>query len=380
MDLYRDALAHYPSIRAMEFQEKALRSEKTGLAWQKYLNLDGAVDYFHFSTRDLGRYTSGDIGLFNTIDLFNKKGLERTGLGYEIQKNRSLTRIQKKDIFSQLAEAYYGVLYHSRLLQVHTASLALIERNILLASQGVDKGVFPATEISRWTVEKLNCQNSVRSDSLGLNNAIRALRTLTGLDSVAVDSLDTAGPPAVSETDLLARSPELAVLELERKQALLEVSRESRDHLPDLQVGNSLVRNREPGSTGDQYMVSASLLFKLFDGGRRYRISAARARAEAAAEQERAARAELADFYSSRLQEIETRREMLTNLETATQLSDNTLGKLLEGYRRRFVDFNTVFNAFRDDVALRENYESTRFEYEKLGQLLNHLSAGDIFE
>ena len=218
MSLYQTALQHFPSLEAYRYKEKSLESEKTGLAWQKFLNLDAATNYYHFSTVDLGRYTSEDLSISNTVDIFNKKGLDRTIIRYEIEKNRSLTDMEKKNIFSTVTENYFNVLRYDRLLRIHQENLDWLGKNITLVSTGVENGIFPATDLNRWTIEKLICRNSIQSDKLGLGRSEESLRTLTGLDSIVPDDIEQPGPEALSEEDILRHSPELMVFELEKKQ------------------------------------------------------------------------------------------------------------------------------------------------------------------
>lgn len=379
MSLYQTALQHFPSLKSFDYKEQALRKENTGLGWQRLVDTDVTTNYFHFSTTDLGRYTSGDFSILNTFDIFNKKGVDRSINRYEIQKNKSLTDIEKKNIFTMITEAYFASLKNYQLLKIHQESLDWIEKNILLVNTGVEKGVFPATEITRWTIEKLNRQNSIQLDRLEITRAEETLRMLTGLASVKLEGIDQPGYEEVSEEDILKHSPELVVFDLEKKQMELEILKERRNQYPDLQVGNSLVMNHEPESTGDQYLVSAGLSFKLFDGGRRYRIYSAEARIKSIESDQKATRAMLTDFCRNRLREMNTQKEMLKNLEIARDLSTDNLNKLVVGYQKRFIDFTTLFNSFRDDITLRENHENISTEFNKNYQFLYHLSCGDIY-
>jgi len=379
MTLYRAAVLRFPSIESFKYKEQSLRIENKALGWQRILDVDVTSNYSHLSTVNLGKYFNGDLSIFNTFDIFNKKGADRAINRYEIQKNKSLTDVEKKNIFTMITEAYFTFLKNSQLLKMHEENLDWIEKNILLVNTGVGKGVFPATEISRWTIEKLNRQNSIESDKLEISRSEETLRILTGMASVSPEEITQTGYAEVSEEDILKHSPELAVYELEKKQVEMEIRKERRNQLPDLQVGNSLVMDNEPESTGDQYVVSANLNFKLLDGGRRYRILSDRARIKSIENEQKAASALLTDFYRNRLREMNTRKEMLKNLKTAIDLSTDNLNKLLIGYQKRFVDFTTLFNAFRDDITLREDYVNTSIEFNQSYQYLYHLSSGDIY-
>jgi len=379
LSFYKAAVEHFPSLKSFSNMEQSLLNENRALGWQKLLDVDAVTNYSHLSTVNLGRYSSGEFGIVNTFDIFNKKGMDRAINRYKMQKNRSLTDVEKKHIFSMVTEAYFNIIKNSRLLKIHEESLEWIDRNILLVHTGVEKGVFPATEIARWTIEKLNRQNSIQSDTLEIRRSEETLRILTGLATVSPDEIGEIEYTELSEGNILEHSPELPVYEMEKKQVEMEIRKETHDQLPDLQVGNSLVMDHEPDSPGDHYVVSANLNFKLFDGGRRYRILSDRAKIRSIENDRKAEQAMLEDFYRTKIQEMNTRREMLKNLETARDLSSDNLNKLLIGYQKRFVDFTTLFNAFREDVALRENHVDTFIRFNQSYQYLYHLSLGDIY-
>lgn len=379
MSLYRTALLHSPALRSFRNKEQSLKHENQALVWQRFLDMDVTANYFRLSTVDLGKYSSGDIGVFNTFDVMNKKGADRAINRYEIQKNTSLTDMEKKNIFSQVTEAYYSLVKGTRLLAVHEESLGWMEKNILLVHAGVEKGVFPAMDMSRWTIEKLTIQNSIRSDRLEIERSKETLRILTGFESIEADDSTSSGYTDISEGDLLAHSPEPAVYDLEKKQLEMEIRKERSTLLPDLLVGNSLVQNHEPQSTGDQYVVSANLNFKMFDGGKRYRVASVRDKIRSLENDQKAVLAALTEFYRNTLSEMIAQKEMLENLATARDLSTDTLDKMAAGYQKRFIDFTTLFNAFRDDIALRETYVNTSVGFTQSYQYLYHLSHGDIY-
>lgn len=379
MSLYQAALHHFPSIESFKNKEQSLQYENKALGWQRLLNVDMTMNYFRLSTTELGKYSNGDLTIFNTFDIFNKRGLDRSINRFEIQKNKSLTDAEKKNLFTDITEAYFNLLKNNQLLQMHQESLDWIEKNILLVNTGVEKGLFPATEINRWTIEKLNRQNSIQADKLEIARSVETIKILTGLASISQEDAAPAEYAEVTEDDLLKHSPELTVFDLEKKQVEIEIRKEHRDKYPDLQVGNSLVMNNEPASTGDQYVVSANLNFKLFDGGRRFRILSDQARIKSIENEQKAALFLLTEFYRNRLREMNTQKEMLKNLQAARELSIDNLNKLLIGYQKRFVDFTTLFTAFRDDISLRENHVNISTGFNKSYQYLYHLSRGDIY-
>ena len=379
MSLYQTALLHSPALESFRNKGQSLTHENQALAWQRLLDMDVATNYFHLSTVELGKYSNGDIGVFNTFDVFNKKGADRAINRYEIQKNKSLTDVEKKNIFFRVTEAYFNLVKNTRLLNIHEESLDWMERNILQIQTGVEKGVFPAMEISRWTIEKLKTQNAILSDRLEIARSEETLRILTGLESIEPEDSTLTEYTDIPVEDLLAHSPEPAVFNLGKKQLEMEIQKERRNQFPDLQVGNSLVMNHEPQSTGNQYVVSANLNFKLFDGGRRYRVASVRDKIRSLENDRKAVLAELTEFYRNRLVEMKAQKEMLENIETARDLSADTLNKMVTGYQKRFIDFTTLFTAFRDDIALRETYVNTSVGFTQSYQYLYHLSHGDIY-
>jgi outer membrane protein len=379
MSLYRAAVLQFPSIESFRYREQALKSENAGLGWQRIIDLDMTSNLSHLRTRNLGEYTSGDIGVSNTFDIFDKKGLDRAINSYEMEKNRALSDSEKKYIFTRITEAYYAFLNSSRLLQIHRESLEWIDRNILQVHTGVDSGVFPASDISRWTIERLNCRNSIFSDSLVVTQASETLRILTGIPNPSPEESQTSETGDVVFDDLIAHSPELVAYDLEKKQTEMEIRKEFRDQFPDLEIGDSFVRDREPGGTGDQNVVGMNLNFKLFDSGRRFRISSLNMKIQSIEAERKAALADLTEYYRNQISELNTRRAIAKNLQEAGDLSANNLSNLVTGYQKRFVDFTSLFSAFRDDLSIRENRVSTTFEFDRSYQFLYHLSRGDIY-
>lgn len=156
ISLYQASVLHFPTIESFKYIEQSLKNENKALRWQSILDVDVAANYYRLSTVESGKYSNGEFGVFNTFDIFNKKGVDRAINRYEIQKNKSLTDLEKKNIFTRVTEAYFTLLKNTRLLKIHEESLDWIEKNILLVDTGVEKRVFPAAEINRWTIEKLN--------------------------------------------------------------------------------------------------------------------------------------------------------------------------------------------------------------------------------
>jgi outer membrane protein len=379
MPLFRTAIAHFPSIESFRNKEQSIRLENKALGWQRVLDVDLTTNYSHLSTEYLGKYFNGFIGIVNNFDIFNKKSTDRKINLYEGQINKSLSDTEKKNIFILINEAYFSYLKNSRLMEIHKESLDWIDKNIILANSGFEKGILPEVEINRWNIEKINCLNSIESDKLEIARADATLRILTGLDSLKPEDMEITGYTELTEENMLKNSPELVVYEMEKKQTEIEISKERLSRLPDLQIENSLVRDNEPQSTGDQYVISANLNFKLFDGGRIYRIMSDRAKIKSIENEEKAARAILTEIYRNRITEMNTRNEIMTNLKTSVDISAENLGKLLAGYRKKFVDFNTVFSAFREDVTLRENHVNASMDFNQSYQYLYHLSLGDIY-
>ncbi|MCL5019893.1 MAG: hypothetical protein M1426_05460, partial [Patescibacteria group bacterium] len=59
--------------------------------------------------------------------------------------------------------------------------------------------------------------------------------------------------------------------------------------------------------------------------------------------------------------------------------SERRYDKLLTGYHKRFIDFTTLLNAFREDVTIKENYINLFTTFNQNYQYLFHLSKGDIY-
>lgn len=379
MSIYKASIANFPSVESFKFRKQSLEYDIKALNHEKIFNLDGLSNLSRLHTIELGNYTSGNLDLVNTFDLFNKKGIDTELNKNGIQMNYLLTNVEKKNIFTKVTEAYFNLYKNQKLLKIHEESLEWINKNVSLVTTGVEKGVFPATDLSRWTIEKLNQLNFIQNDKLEMSKSEETLKILSGLEILHVDEIAEMDSIGLNEGEFLKNTPEVHVFDLEQQQRRLEIKRENRSRYPDLQLGNSLILNHEPYSTGNQDVVLGNLSFKLFDGGRKYRIQSSLIMIKSIESDKNTAEKLLIEYFRNKMHEINAQKEMVKNLSTSKHISADNLEKLLIGYQKRFIDFTTFLNSFKEDIVIKENYINLFATFNQNYQYLYHLSKGDIY-
>ena len=379
MSIYKASITNFPSIESFKFRGQSIEYNIKALNREKFLNFDGLTDLFRLHTVDLWNYTSGDLNLINTFDIFNKKGIDIERNKNEIQINNLLTNIEKKNIFTKVTEAYFNFYKNKNILKIHEESLEWINKNVSLVTKGVENGIFPATDLNRWNIEKLNQLNSIQTDKLEISKSEETLKILSGLSEINIEEILETDSTELKESEFLKNAPEVYVYGLEQQQKMLDIKSENRSRYPDLQFGNAFVLNHEPASTGNQYVILANLNFKLFDGGRKYRIQSNLVMIKSIESDKKSAERFLMEYFRNKMFEINAQKEMTKNLLTSKDISNDNLEKLLVGYQKRFIDFTTLLNSFREDIAIKENYINLFVNFNQNYQYLYHLSKGDIY-
>lgn len=384
IDFYRAFIEGFPSVQSYSLKSQALIFENQSLGRSRFFNPTATTLYSNYQTQREGVFSVSDFSVANTIDLFNKIGIDREKNKLEIRRNLLLTRTERRVIFTRILTAYYNVVKNKYLLRIHEGNLAWIDKNILLVKTGIKGGIFPQTELYRWNIERLNQINLIEADKLEIIRAEEILRLHTGFDKIITEDIDinklkSMACSELSELDFIKNSPEIETLNIDQKQIELEIKRENRDLFPDLLISDTFELNGDPTANGNQNIASASLNFKLPNGGRGVRIKAAKNRIQSIELDKEAQIITLKNDFRGRIMEINTQRNILCNLENAVSISKQNLNKLLIGYQKRFVDYTTLVNTVRDQQALQENYINTLTMLDQNYEYLYHLSKGDIY-
>lgn len=384
IDFYRSFIQGYPSVQSYSLKSQALEFENQNLNQKRFLNPTATTLYSNYQTQFSGNFSITAFSVANTIDVFNKTGIDKQKNKLEIKRNILLTKMEKKDIFSTILNAYANVVKNKYLLRIHESNLILMDKNILFIKKGIDTGIFPDTELARWNIERLNQINLIESDKLEIIKAEETLRLHSGVEGIITNDIDTGKLKNIqlsdiSEPDFIKNSPEIETLNIDQKQLELDIKKENRDLLPDLQISDSYELNKDPSGNGNQNIAVAALNFILPNGGRETRIKSDKNKIGGIELDKEAQIILLKNTFRGKIMEMCTEKNILSNLEIAVNISEENLNKLFISYKKRFIDYSTLVDAIKEHQTIQENYVSNLITLDQNYEYLYHLSKGDIY-
>lgn len=384
IDIYRSFIEGFPSVQSFSLQSQALNFDNQNIGKTRFLNPTLTTLYSNYQTQMGGVFSITDFSIANTIDIFNKLGIDKAKNKLEIKRNYLLTRSEKRDIYTRTLDAYTSAVKNKYLMKIHKENLDWLEQKIILVKKAIDKGQLPETELNRWNVERLNQINLTESDKLEILRAEETLKLHTGFDKIITDDIDSNRlknniRSDINELDFVKNSPEIETLSIDQEQLKLDIKRENKNLLPDLQVSDTFEINGDPTSNGNQNIVFAALNFKLPNGERGSRIKSAQNKIQGIEYNKKTQIILLQNTFRNKLREIDTQKIILDNLENSINLSNDTIDKLMKGDKKRYIDYFTLIDAVKSRQTLQENYINTLANFDYNYEYLYHLSKGDIY-
>ncbi|HEY9766156.1 MAG TPA: TolC family protein, partial [Chroococcales cyanobacterium] len=264
------------------------------------------------------------------------------------------------DLFEKLGENYFLLSRNRALLASLQEDLAWIDKNLSLVEKQEKLGFSPLIEVNRWRIERLEQLNRLRTTQGDIEQAEGSLKALTGLDKFSPEELKEPPRSDFSVDSLLQGAPELELIAEEKRGLSLDREILRNDWVPGFQLKTTL--DTSPSNLGQEFALFAGLTFKPFHGGKEAAIEAIEARLKRNAFAEETKETTLRDFYRIKVLEVERGRETLQSLKEAQDLSQSNLNRLTMAYRKRYVDFLTLWEAHRKQFALRESYFGTLSE------------------
>ncbi len=200
-------------------------------------------------------------------------GLKQARLGREAaEQDRNRTR---QETAFNVVKAYYGVLLAREYLTVAKQSLETSAANVKLAEARFKAGAVLQSDLLRARVQEAEVKEMTTRAESGVKLALANLNYAMGVEQGR--EYDVTGTLAAREERIdlseaiasaLAGRPDLAALNLNRKNAETSASQARTDFIPSLNLMGQVDWNSETfgGSDAKSWAVMAVLSWNLFDG------------------------------------------------------------------------------------------------------------------
>jgi len=273
------------------------------------------------------------------------------GLG-EAAAREQLAAVRNELVY-QVTRGYYGLLQSGAFVEVRQESVRSLEESLRVSRERLNAGSAVRTDVLNVEVELAQAREDLIRAENGSRLAVAALNTAIGSNVVCGADLPR---PERKEDAPECRPPDEISVELRPELQAARVRREIgesayrkalRDYLPTVSTFGSMDRDSDTlADFEDSYSVGLVLEWELFSGWRRP-AAAARAKAEwqAAVEQERKARNELAlDARRAELQWREA-RERISVTAKSVESAEEALRITRDRYEQGAADITELLAA-----------------------------------
>jgi outer membrane protein TolC len=306
--------------------------------------------------------------------------ISRDAAELELQ-SRAVTAVR------EVVRAYWELAFALRDLQIRQYSLGLAQERLRQTQAGIDAGAVAPTEALAVLQTIATREQEIVASELAIYQSSLELRRLAGLEigpgavAISTDAPLAVKPRALDVNELLghayAHSPVLAALELQEKNALIEVELTENGLLPELDAALSIGPTGAADSVGqaftnmitfDDVTVSASLTYRDTIGRRAARGVHRRARAQLSKERLNMAdvKAQIASALIIAVKQAEAAQKRMELSQQAIELAE----KNIQAEMARF----ELGRATNFDVLQRQN-ELQQAQLARARAIVDYLDA-----
>ncbi|MCX7723499.1 MAG: TolC family protein [Verrucomicrobiae bacterium] len=349
-DTIQFALTNSPDARValqrIAAAEAGLR-QANAMAWPKlqfqssYTRTDNPMMVFGsiLNQRAFGQPPIGPIDFNNVpdIDNLNIRGVVTMPIyaGGQITAAREAARAYawaardaadavRNTLAFEVARAFHTVLKTREFVRAAEAAVAAFEKNLEIASNRFNAGTLLKADVLDVEVRLAQAREDLVRARNAREIALRALRTLLGIDDPNFDVADTVPAVPVPESGDFSGRPELAASSQQIRAAEAELRRARGGYMPTVGLFGSMDYDRGWRSEGDGKSYTAGVMVQLnvWDGQlTRGKVQQAQAELEAARENDRKLRLMLALEAEQARLNLEEARQRLRVTEKAVALA-----------------------------------------------------------
>lgn len=383
LQLHADMISYYKIVLERLQYDKNYNLYKTsqelsqqGVSYSRYANFAIDASYGQTSAKILANpFSSTDIVLSNTLDLFGKKTYEIELISLDIKAKKSILQSQKEQLFISLVDVIF--LYYK------TKDTLLLHQNIY----GVQKNIY-------HKLEKLHLSGAIsKLDVLRFKNRLIFFQTKMIAKKSEVkkikNQLSTYAPkehiPSLdsqyiyTKDDFLSKNPSLSLNKIAHDKLLLQAESSQNSYLPEVNAALAYQKIDDPTSYGDNYSVRVGMHMPLnsaiFKKTEALRVNALSQKSKNI-KYKTARENEYIQLYKDYKSALEQSDLLYKNLADYEQSQETIKIAFLKGY----VDFNSYIQVLTQTLQIKEKLVILKYQAYKEATILNGISSGVIYE
>lgn len=377
LTFYKSALENlaYDNTYALQKQSNQLSIKANKM--RRFLNLNGGAMYGYTKAQSLPKhFNTTDIGITDTIDIFNKSANDIRLIQLQIKEDKFLMQIKKEQLFLSLTDMIVAYRTSEEKWKLNN-DMYLQQKHFLSQMRTAEKaGEVPAVELSRFENNMALLRVRVNQEKQ-IIDTMRSQLLLYGKNKPI---------PKLSITKLhgnlekfLSYSPQLKLNDTQAEKSRASIEKIKSNWMPDALIGANKQFNNDPTGYGDNYTLSAGITMS-FDGGRSYDMESQKVKALQIQSQSKELEVQRAAQYTAWKHAYLSAKLSLLTLKKNLRKSDATLQNIKTAYFKHYIDLNSYLQTMQEYMNSKETMISEKYNMIKSAVIINTLSKGIIYE
>ena len=384
-ELFSKAKQNYLIEKAESTTEKVYNFDLNSLKASRYVNFNLNSSFSRVKTQLTQPYNITTINISNAVDVFNKTKYQANVVLAEKQKQLTLTKKEKENLFYRILTLYTQIHTLQELIKLQQEKISIVEEIKKSVEEAVKSDIMPKIELNNWeyqlTTEKillLKYQEELNLFTLNLKNLCGENVNLnSNLDFPKKEEVDNL----YSERDkLITNSPDFQTLNYESSILKYQFEKEKMYWLPDLNLFVEHQWNKDPTGNGNQFIYGLSLNMNLFNPSVKYRLLSLENRKNIVEITKTQKVIDLTEYINTTFSKLYTNLEVIQMLKEKINIAKDNFNRYVVAYKMKMADFITLNKYYNDYSASSQEYIKTKYEILFNYNLLKHQITGDIYQ
>jgi len=360
---YEDALNTLKYDESYNLYKTSNETSQNGVIYSKYANFNFRVDYAHTRAKYLpyspGTFSTADIYLTDTIDIFGKNNYKIESLRLDQKSTKAQLNIKKEQLFIALVNLINLYNSTSKALKLHQKFLKeqeLIYKKLALLSENGD---------------------IIKISLLRFKNTLTILKTTIASQNQLLLKMKMQ-LPLFSKYDFIAQNPQATLNSLKAQKQIAQADGMNNTYFPIFTTTVGHQNINDPTSSGDNYYILAGLNIPLNTGNFK-KAEALKTASLSTKTQESAYKIKREKNYIEYKSSFDNASSQLDILEKALSDYDESESTIKTAFIKQYIDFNTYLQVLKQSLDVKKQIIAMDAQKKLNATLINGIASGKIY-
>jgi len=374
---------YHKSLRTLQYnknyslytQANSLKEKSVTSSRYANFSLDAVYTNTHTDTLP-NAFSTTDVALSDTFDLFAKQSYKIEALAYDLKAKKTMIKIKKEQLFISLVNmiAYYQESQEK--LRLEESFFTIEQKSYTSLQKLLANGSIKAIDVLRFKNTLTTLQTKIISEK----NNIKKMREQLKLYAPH-EHIPHLGKVMLhaSQKAFLKLNPYKTLNHIEAQKLRTQAQGFEKSYLPEVSVGMAYQQLGDPTGYGDNYAFSATVHMPINMGDFK--------QSEALKVQALSKQINTIEYDIQRKKEFMTHRyaylnasKQLNALHSALKDYERSQTSTKKAFMQGYVDFNTYLQVMTKTLHLKEHIITLSYQKRKEATILNDISSGIIYE